>query len=125
MCVMTERVRLIERPERVRLIRPRPRSIITIADALMDDQLIGAALGDPDSWHVWMSVLRAAFGLELDADELKLFQTVAGIPYNYSRDGQRFSFGRSDYETVSVQIPAAMEGRIGKVDFWTELEKRH
>src|SRR6266403_1365661 len=27
-----------------------------------------SALGDPQSWQLWRSVLRAAFGLELDAD---------------------------------------------------------
>jgi hypothetical protein len=52
---------------------------ITISDALSDVRLFGAALGgDLGSWRVWIAVLKAAFGLALSADELAIFQEIAG-----------------------------------------------
>ena len=51
---------------------------ITIDVALTDARLLGAALGDPTSWSTWMAVLKAAFAIEVTADELELFHAVAG-----------------------------------------------
>ncbi len=54
-------------------------STITIADALTDPQLLGAALGTTiDSWRVWFTVLKGAYGLPLTADEVATFQSVTG-----------------------------------------------
>ena len=46
--------------------------------ALTDPNLLGAALGDPNSWTTWLAVLRAAFGLPLDTQQQQLFGNVAG-----------------------------------------------
>ena len=46
------------------------------------------------------------------------------IPRYYSQDGQRFSFGRSDYNALTVEFPAGIRARIGKIDFWIPREKR-
>ena len=51
---------------------------IGIDKALEDPALLGAALGPIDSWQTWLVALKAAFGAELDAEELKIFATVAG-----------------------------------------------
>lgn len=60
------------------LINHRTSSRISIADALSDPRLLGAALDDLDTWHVWMVVLRAAFGLGLNRAERRLFSKIAG-----------------------------------------------
>ena len=52
-----------------------PRSI---DQALLDANLLGAALGDPASWQTWRAVLKATFGLELNCDEARAFGSVAG-----------------------------------------------
>jgi hypothetical protein len=59
---------------------------LTIERALRDQRLFAAALGDLSSWQVWIVVLKAAFGLTLDADEAALFASVAG---DRSPPGQR------------------------------------
>jgi hypothetical protein len=59
--------------ERVQRIRP-----ITIDHALSDCNLLGAALGEQRTWQTWRTVLKAAFGLRLSADEAKAFADVAG-----------------------------------------------
>src|SRR4029079_11935318 len=51
---------------------------VTVADALDDKQLLGAALGDPGPWQTWRTTLKAAFGLELNREEARAFATVAG-----------------------------------------------
>jgi hypothetical protein len=51
---------------------------INIADALRDDQLMGAALGDLVTWRIWLVALAAAFGLPLDAEGLEVFAAIAG-----------------------------------------------
>ena len=53
-------------------------SAISIDAALSDDLLLGAALGSIETWSVWLSVLKAAFGIELDEAELDTFHNVAG-----------------------------------------------
>jgi hypothetical protein len=50
----------------------------TIDRALTDPKLLGAALGDIASWRVWLVVLKAAFGLPLDAQQLQQFTAIAG-----------------------------------------------
>ena len=67
---------MVDENYRVRRIK-RP-GTPTIDSVLTDRQLLGAALGDAKSWTVWLSVLRAAFGLPLDEQQLATFQTVAG-----------------------------------------------
>jgi hypothetical protein len=49
-----------------------------IDEALRDPALLGAALGDWRSWTTWLAVLRAAFGLSLDAQQRQAFAQVAG-----------------------------------------------
>jgi hypothetical protein len=49
-----------------------------IDKALTDRRLLGAALGDAATWHTWLVVLRAAFGLPLDDVEREVFRAVAG-----------------------------------------------
>src|ERR1700733_6754403 len=49
-----------------------------IDSALADPQLLGAALGNPDSWKTWRAVLKAAFGLALNLEDLRAFASVAG-----------------------------------------------
>jgi hypothetical protein len=51
---------------------------ITIDRALLDKRLLGAALGEPDSWAKWLVVLRAAFGMNLNRADRRVFETVAG-----------------------------------------------
>src|SRR5208337_821929 len=52
---------------------------VDIARCFTDRRLIAAALDEPrDSWTTWVTVLKAAFGLSLTADELELFHSVAG-----------------------------------------------
>ena len=50
----------------------------SITDAMDDHQLLGAALGDAESWATWRVILKAAFALPLDAAELETFHLVAG-----------------------------------------------
>lgn len=51
---------------------------VSISDALRDPKLLGAALGPIRSWSVWLSVLRAAFGLKLTKREGEAFAKVSG-----------------------------------------------
>ena len=64
---MIERVRIKQRSRR-----------ITIDRALLDQNLLGAALGDATSWGTWLVVLKAAFGLNLTDEQRDLFMQVAG-----------------------------------------------
>ena len=52
--------------------------MITIDEALLDRNLLGAALCDSGPWRTWLAVLRAAFGLPLDDQQQQLFATVSG-----------------------------------------------
>ena len=49
-----------------------------------------SALGDPQSWQLWRSVLRAAFGLELDAD-VRLRSIRLSQWFQYRGDGEEFA----------------------------------
>ena len=52
---------------------------LTIDKALADPALLGAALGPiAPTWLTWLVVLRAAFGLRLAEEELRIFHAVAG-----------------------------------------------
>jgi hypothetical protein len=51
--------------------------LLSIARAL-DARLLGKTLGDLSTWATWTAVLRAAFGMELSAEELATFASVAG-----------------------------------------------
>src|SRR5262249_15253645 len=51
---------------------------ISIAKALRDPNLLGAALGDISTWRVWVAILKAAFAEPLTDDELATFKQVAG-----------------------------------------------
>jgi hypothetical protein len=51
---------------------------ITVDQALRDRLLLGAALGNANSWASWLAVLRASFGLELSPAQQTIFAQVAG-----------------------------------------------
>jgi hypothetical protein len=53
-------------------------SPLPIDRVLQDTRLLGAELGDISTWSTWLIVLRAAFGHQLDDDELQTFKAVAG-----------------------------------------------
>ena len=52
--------------------------MIPIDEALSDPKLLGAALGSLDSWQTWLTVLRAAFGIELNRQDRRAFASIAG-----------------------------------------------
>jgi hypothetical protein len=65
-------------------MRPRPRmtrsaskvtneNLVSIDQALLDQALLGAALGNIATWAMWVIVLKAAFGLPLDEAERATF----------------------------------------------------
>jgi hypothetical protein len=51
---------------------------MNIDAALCDGNLLGAGLGDASTYSTWLSVLRAAFGLKLSANDKALFDAVSG-----------------------------------------------
>jgi hypothetical protein len=70
---MTARVPLL------RKVKPNGQaSELSIEQALRDNNLLGAALGEVSSWSNWLTVLKAAFGQELTSSELTVFEQVAG-----------------------------------------------
>jgi hypothetical protein len=38
----------------------------------------GAAFGEPETWQTWLATLKAAFGIELNRDERRAFESIAG-----------------------------------------------
>lgn len=50
----------------------------SIVEALLNKQLLGAALGASKSWNTWLAIFQAAFGLQLDDEQQKIFAEVAG-----------------------------------------------
>src|SRR5438309_1207681 len=55
------------------------RARIDIDHALVDRNLLGAALGDLAPWKVWRVVLKAAFALGLGTDEERaIFEEISG-----------------------------------------------
>ena len=72
---MTERVPLL------RKVKPNGNgqtTELTIEQALRDTNLLGAALGNPNSWSSWLTVLKAAFGQELTASGTDHLRTGRG-----------------------------------------------
>jgi hypothetical protein len=51
---------------------------LAIDKVLRDERLLGAELGDIDTWSTWLVVLKAAFGHALDTDELQTFKAISG-----------------------------------------------
>jgi hypothetical protein len=49
-----------------------------IDEAILDQNLLGAGLGDPATWEPWLAILKAAFGLPLTASEQAFFKAVSG-----------------------------------------------
>jgi terminase large subunit-like protein len=47
-------------------------------DQALAPNLLGAALGDMLTWQTWRTVLKACFGLALNRDEARAFESVAG-----------------------------------------------
>lgn len=62
--------------------RPQParpaKASIDIVEALTDHNLLGAALGDPQTWQRWQAVLRAAFALPMSEADKAAFHEVSG-----------------------------------------------
>ena len=56
----------------------RPRRPQAIDQALRDKALLGAALGDTNTWGTWLAVLRASAGLPLSAQQRESFAAVSG-----------------------------------------------
>jgi hypothetical protein len=42
---------------------------IDIDRAIIDEKLLGAALGDPQPWQMWRTVAKSAFGIALNEEE--------------------------------------------------------
>jgi hypothetical protein len=53
-------------------------AIIPIEQALLDKNLLGAGLGDPTTWAMWFTTVKAAYGRPLTSEERELFATVSG-----------------------------------------------
>jgi len=51
---------------------------MNIDRAFRDERLFAAALGNLDTWHVWLTVLCAAFALPLTAAQLQTFAAISG-----------------------------------------------
>jgi Phage Terminase len=52
--------------------------MVEIDRALLDHRMLGAGFDDIVTWRTWVAVLKAAFGLPLDEQELETFTAVAG-----------------------------------------------
>jgi hypothetical protein len=77
---------------------------VPIDVALNDKRLLGAALGDIETWRVWLSILKAANGLALTESERTQFNLVAG--------GRQPPPGRCR-ELVVVASRRSGKGRMG------------
>jgi hypothetical protein len=64
------------RINRGRIISPKPR--LTILDACNDPLLFQPFFKDPQSWATWFAILAAIFALPMDAEQLRLYETVSG-----------------------------------------------
>ena len=51
---------------------------VAIHEALIDQALLGAALGDADTYGTWLTVLKASEALPLNREERRAFAAVAG-----------------------------------------------
>lgn len=46
------------------------------------------------------------------------------IPIIYSHNGDRITFGQSEYTNVAVAVPKDIHNEIETIDFWTNMERR-
>ena len=53
-------------------------STFAIDRALLDPNLLGAALGSAETWSTWLATLKSAFGITLNREERQAFASVAG-----------------------------------------------
>jgi hypothetical protein len=53
-------------------------SPLPIDKVLTDPRLLGASLGDIETWATWLAVLKAAFALPLTEAERKTFAAISG-----------------------------------------------
>ena len=51
---------------------------LAIDKVLTDTRLLGAALGNIETWATWIIALKAAFALPLDDEEREMFTAIAG-----------------------------------------------
>jgi hypothetical protein len=59
----------------------------TIIEALEDTDLLGCLEMSGDSWGTWHVILKAAYGLPLDSDELPIFTEITGLSEYNPPDG--------------------------------------
>ena len=87
----------------------------TIDQALLDRNLLGAALGDLASWQRWLTVLRAAFALPMTASDRATFTQVAGArPLPRARISELWAVvGRRSGKT---RIAAAISVYVGAIE---------
>jgi hypothetical protein len=84
---------------------------IPIDKALLDQGLLGAALGNPETWAPWISVLRAAFALPMTDSDLATFKQVAGgrdVPENRVRELWAIIGRRSGKSRVAALVASYM-----------------
>lgn len=93
----------------------------TIDEALADRRLLGAALGDLETWKAWRTVLKAAFGLPLAHEEAEVFGELAGhrsapdarVSELWAIAGRRG--GKSRMAAAVATYAAAFEDHKGKL----------
>ena len=51
---------------------------MTIIDALRDPHLFGRAFRDLRTWAAWIVVLKALFGLPMEAAEVEVYRRLTG-----------------------------------------------
>lgn len=73
----------IKRRERLRLDDPAPRKPrrehhLTLLDAFSDPRLFASFFPDPESWIAWTALIAAAFGLEMDDQQLAIYRKATG-----------------------------------------------
>jgi hypothetical protein len=92
-----------------------PAAAIPIDRAILDKHLLGAALGDPQTWAQWLAVLRAAFALPMSDDDRTRFHAVAGDRDPPSRrvDELWAVLGRRAGKT---RVAAALSVHIGAIE---------
>jgi hypothetical protein len=94
---------------------------IRIDEALADERVLGATLGDLGSWSTWICAVKAAFGLELTANELDVFKSIAGdrpppqkrVRHLYAIVGRRA--GKSRMAAVMAVFLACCVDHTGKL----------
>jgi hypothetical protein len=89
---------------------------VSVDQALLDPALLGAALGDPQTWSTWLVTLKAAFGITLNRAERRAFESIAGNREPPARKVQQLwaILGRGSGKSrmaaaISVYIAAFMQ----------------